>query len=111
MVEFINNKLNVPCTKDNIDFAFRVGQSQPDKNKSILVNFTTNIKRNEIVAAKRNKLIHSDVAIYEDLTKQRYVLLLKAKEKYGKQHAWSSGGKIYVLNDKRKQLINSEAEL
>lgn len=111
MLFFIKSKLGVACTIDNIDCAFRVGQSNPDKPRSILVNFTTNVKRSEIVAAKKNKLKGSEIAIYEDLTKQRYELLRKAKAKYGKQHAWTSGGKIYVLCDQTKQLINSEAEL
>lgn len=111
VLAFIKGKLGVTCTIDNIDCAFRVGQLYPDKPRSILVNFTTNVKRNEIVAAKKSKLKGSEFAIYEDLTKQRYELLRKAKAKYGKQHAWTAGGKIYVLCDQTKQLINTEADL
>lgn len=111
IVDFIINKLNITCTKENIDCAFRVGQSLHDKPRSILVNFTSNIKRHEIITAKKNKLKGSKIAIYEDLTKPRYELLQKAKKKYGNQCAWSSGGKIYVLNNKSKQLIKSECDL
>lgn len=111
VVDFIINKLEITCTRENIDCAFRVGKLHPDRPRSILVNFTSNIKRNEVVAAKKYKLKGSGVAIYEDLTKPRYELLQKAKKKYGNQHAWSSGGRIYVLNNKCKQLINSESDL
>lgn len=111
MLNFINNKLQVICTKDNIDSVFRVGKTISNKNRPILINFATNIKKNEVLMAKKQNMKGTEFAIFEDLTKQRYGILLKAKDKFGKNNAWSSGGNIYVLRNHNKCLINAETDL
>ncbi|KAJ8933292.1 hypothetical protein NQ314_014120 [Rhamnusium bicolor] len=90
VVDFISNILKVPCTIQDIDCAFRIGKSVKNdgKPRSVLVNFVNNWKRSQ------------------DLTKGRYEALLAAKEKYGRDKAWSAGGKIFVLHDGRKCLYN-----
>lgn len=114
VVKFVNNLLKVPCDKEDIDCAFRVGKSlnENGKSRAILVNFLRNIKRNEIFNTKK-QLKNSEFAIFEDLTPRRYELLLAAKKKFGKNMAWSSGGKIYIWNerDKKKQLLNAISDL
>ncbi|KAJ8929604.1 hypothetical protein NQ314_017711 [Rhamnusium bicolor] len=109
VVDFISNILKVPCTIQDIDCAFRIGKSVKNdgKPRSVLVNFVNNWKRSQVFAAKKNlKKSVTNIVIFEDLTKGRYEALLAAKEKYGRDKAWSAGGKIFVLHDGRKCLYN-----
>lgn len=110
---FINDKLNVSCNDMDIDCAFRIGSSgTSDKPRTILVQFVRNVKRNEVYKAKR-LLKNTEISIFEDLTKTRFNLLQLARKKYGKQKAWTSGGKIFVWSDRdnKKRLINEETDL
>ncbi|KAJ8960360.1 hypothetical protein NQ317_002934 [Molorchus minor] len=45
-----------------------------------------------------------------DLTKERYKILLAAKEKYGKDKVWTTGGRIYFLKDGKKLLYTPNDE-
>lgn len=108
---YIKEKLKVLCTTQDIDYAFPVGKSdKPEKPPAILVNFTSNIKRNEVFAAKRLSK-NTGIAIFEDLTKERHKLLMTAKNKFGNSQAWSSGGKVYVLRNNKKCILNSEKDM
>lgn len=109
MLSFINDKLNVKCSSAEVDSVFRVGKENPN-GRVILVNFVTNWKRSEVFSAKK-LLKNTGISVYEDLTKERYELLLAAKKKYGKSHVWSSGGKVHVLDNNKKIVINSVDEL
>ncbi|KAJ8931303.1 hypothetical protein NQ314_015804 [Rhamnusium bicolor] len=100
VVDFISNILKVPCTIQDIDCAFRIGKSLKNdgKPRSVLVNFVNNWKRSQVFAAKKNLTKSgTNIVIFEDLTNGRYEALLAAKEKYGRDKAWSAGGKIFVL--------------
>lgn len=115
ILDFINDILKVPCVKNDIDSAYRVGDNKVEhksRPRSVLVRFVTNIKRNEIYQTKKS-LKNSDVSIFEDLTKTRFDLLQAAKKKYGKFKAWSSGGKIFVWDERngKKRLVDTESEL
>ncbi|KAJ8957756.1 hypothetical protein NQ317_007809 [Molorchus minor] len=116
VLNVINNELNVPCDKNEIDSAFRIGSyisgDNTSKPRTILVQFVTNIKRNEVFLAKKH-LKNSNISVFEDLTKQRFNLLQAAKRKYGKNKAWSSGGKIYVWDapNNKKSCVFSITEL
>ncbi|KAJ8979908.1 hypothetical protein NQ317_004902 [Molorchus minor] len=114
VIKFINNRLRIPCNIRDIDCAFRIGKgkNETDKPRPTLVSFIQNIKRNEVINA-RKVLKNSDYTIFEDLTTRSYELLQEAKKKYGKNRAWSSGGRVYVWNDaqKRKMLLNTISDL
>lgn len=111
VVDYINDQLKVQCAKNDIDCIYRLGkQIIANKPRAIIVTFVSNVKRNEIFAAKRLTK-NTNIAIYEELTKKRYELLLLAKEKYGKHETWSMGGQIYVLRNGKKCLINSVEDL
>lgn len=109
MAHFITNNLKVSCSAHDIDCAFRIGKTNEASNKprTILVNFVNNWKRTEAFGAKKLlKKIHPHVAIFEDLTNENYKMLLVAREKFGKDKAWSAGGKIFVLQDGKKTQFN-----
>lgn len=109
--EFIKEKLEIPCSPMEIDCAFRLGKESDEEVRTVVVNFVRNSKRNEVFYSK-NKLKDTSFVIYEDLTHSRYELLSAAKKKYGKSKAWSSNGKIYVLNHSgKKKAINTMADL
>lgn len=96
VASFIKNKLKIPCTLQDLDFAFVVN-SKGDKKQGdrsvVLVRFVSNIKKKTVSAAKKI-LKDSGVAIFEDLTKKKYSMLVAAKQKYGK-NTWSWDGKIF----------------
>ncbi|CAG9812936.1 unnamed protein product [Phaedon cochleariae] len=110
IVEFINKELGVECSRRDLDMAFRLDQMSSEKPRAILVNFTSNILKNDIMSAKR-KLKNSPISIYEDLSKSLYELLRKAKHKYGSRNAWASAGKIFVKQGESKKQISSNADL
>lgn len=106
---FISKNLNVSCTMQDIDCAFRVGRisNNEGKGRAILVNFVNSWKRSQILSHKRS-LKSSGISMFEDLTKLRHELLAAAKKKYGKSQAWSAGGKIYALCNGKKILLSEE---
>lgn len=112
LVTFINNKLSLSCTKADIDCAFRVGQPNQEKPRTLLGVFTQGWRRSEIFNNKKI-LRNSGYSIFEDLTKPRYDALMAAKKKFGNLNVWSSGGKVYLWNqqDRKKSLLNMDNEL
>lgn len=113
VTSLISNTLKVPCTKQDIDCAFRIGKhSNAEKPPPILVNFISNIKRAQVFNSK--KLLKStNISIHEDLTHRRYELLKAAKKRYGVGKVWSANGKIFLLkgNGNEKIQINSLSDL
>lgn len=109
VITFISSKLNISCRVNDFDCVFRVGNLKEQgkaRPRPILVQFISNIKRDEVYVAKK-LLKGTDITIYEDLTTTRYTLLSAAKKKYGNKNAWSSGGKIFVWSaeeNKRRQI-------
>nr|CAI5826836.1 unnamed protein product [Callosobruchus analis] len=96
--EFFSNRLGIPCTLSDIDVAFRIGNTADKQSRPrvLLSTLSTSSKRNDIMRAKKFKLKRSNVTIYEDLTRDNFKLLQKAKKTFGGKNAWSTGGKIYV---------------
>ncbi|KAJ8961468.1 hypothetical protein NQ318_014716 [Aromia moschata] len=84
IVNLVNDKLKVTCSVRDINCVLRLGKPTPSKPRSVIVNFVTYIKRNEVYYS-RKLLKGSGIFVFEDLTKFRYSLLTSAKAKYGKQ--------------------------
>ena len=105
VTNFINQILRVPFSQRDIYSAFRMGKSDQEQTRIILVYFVQNIKRNEVFNAKK-VLKNTDYSLFEDLTKKRYDVLVAGKTKYGKNKVWS---KIYAWSDRgnKKLLLNS----
>lgn len=108
ILSIINEKLKIVANLNIFESLFRVGQ-KGESPRSVLVNFNKVSVRNQILQA-RKKLKGSEYTIYEDLTASKYNLLRLAKEKYGKNKAWTTSGKVYVWDESenKKILINSE---
>ncbi|KAJ8914495.1 hypothetical protein NQ315_002767 [Exocentrus adspersus] len=112
ILSFIEDKMQIQCTKNDIDSIFRASKliDAANKPRSLIVNFVTNIKRNEVYSAKK-RLKNSGVVVFEDLSKSRFHLLSEAKKKYGNRDVWTTGGKVYVLRENKKWVVNSVDDL
>lgn len=107
VTEFLQKTLKINCNENDIDSAYRIESSHKNAiPRPTLVRFVTNHKKNEVFNAKKC-LKQSKISIFEDLTRSRYSLLKAAKKKYGSNHAWSMGGRIFVLKDNKKSEIIS----
>lgn len=109
VIKFINKSLDVTCQNNDIDSAFRIGKKKQESHRAILVNFVRNIKKNEVYNAKR-KLKGTQYSLFEDLTPDRYELLLAAKKKLGNTNVWTSGGHIYAWNERQRKKIVIHSE-
>lgn len=108
---FISKTLLVSCSATDLNFAYRVGNfsSNPKQPRPIIVNFVNNWKRSEVFASRKNlKKSDMNVTIFEDLVKDTYITLKAVKEKFGKDKAWTSGGRIYFLKDGKRTLYNPD---
>nr|CAI5864973.1 unnamed protein product [Callosobruchus analis] len=77
--EFFSNCLGI---LSDINVSFRIGNTANKRSRPrvLLVSLSTSSKRNEIMRAKKFKLKGSNVTIYEDLTRDNFKLLQKAKK-------------------------------
>lgn len=107
IAKFVSTQLKIPCVVQDIDHAFRLGKMVEGNNRTILVKFVNFWKRSQILNAKKS-LKGAGISLFEDLTKDRYEVLMAAKKKYGKHQAWSAGGKIFAFSNGKKILINNK---
>lgn len=114
VLQFVNDKLNIPCEQRDIDSVYRIGKFDADsvRPRTIVTHFCNGWIRDRIFNAKK-LLKRTGISIFEDLTKIRYELLSSAKKKVGVQRVWSTGGKIYVWCNKqnKKCEVVCEADL
>ncbi|KAG5877546.1 hypothetical protein JTB14_019249 [Gonioctena quinquepunctata] len=92
ILDFLNGKLNVPCSHPDIDDIFRIGKSKartghPEKS-----------------------LNNMALSIFEDLSKSNYELFQLTRRKHGRKNIWTMGGKITQLN-KAKRLVRRDEDL
>lgn len=106
--KFINDKLLVDCKLDDINYVYKSGKKNESKN--FIVNFVRNEIKSQVYYAK-SKLKGTGVSIYEDLTKSRYELFVKSKNKYGNKNVWTANGRIFAYSNGTKLEITSESSL
>ncbi|CAH1184034.1 unnamed protein product [Phaedon cochleariae] len=108
----INDGMKIKCAIFELNRVFRVGKISADltKPRAVIVDFVTNLKRNEVYKAKF-KLKGTGIFINEDLTEYRYKLLLQAKKRFGNKEVWSQNCKIYAKCDNAVKLIRHEVDL
>ncbi|CAH1163709.1 unnamed protein product [Phaedon cochleariae] len=103
-----NNVLKVTCTQQDISNLYRTKKIENQtKPRAVLVTFTSNIKRNEVYAAKKH-LKGTNMFINEDLTTKQYKLLGMAKKKYGNKNVWSLNGRIFARIGTNVKLVERE---
>lgn len=96
IIQLIDKDMDIHIYSSEINNAYRLGVKKDNKPRPILVTFTTNWRRNEVLTNK--KRLNSEIYIKEDLSKEtlekRKELLPQLKEERAK-------GKIcYFVKDK-----------
>ncbi|CAH1160027.1 unnamed protein product [Phaedon cochleariae] len=114
VIEFFNSQLKVNCCIEDFDCVMRINRRDDNENKPrvVIVKFLSNVKKTQVFSAK-TELKNNGVSIFEDLTKKNFALLTMAKNKFGKKHAWSQGGKFYFHNekDRKRCSVNCEGDI
>lgn len=102
----VNNTMKVKCTISDISNIYRLGKTNiQGKPRTIIIEFVSYLKRNEIIKSK-GTLKQTGIFVNENLINKRYNLLMKAKNKYGKNEVWSRNGDIFMKqNDGIKKII------
>ena len=113
-IDTITDIVGVELFLDDIQRSHRTGPkkfqtTRRTKPRPIILRFSNMRKRMEVFRNKK-KLKGMGITITESLTKIRYALLQKAKEKYGNS-VWTSEGRIFTKIEDKIVLITSEASL
>lgn len=107
IISLFNNKLNVDMENENISSVYRVGRSNENKPRHVIISFKDNNKK---MAVYNNKklLKGSKIIMKEDLTINRLKCVTAASEKYGFKNVWTINGKIFVKNENGVEKISLE---
>ncbi|KAJ8956471.1 hypothetical protein NQ317_008613 [Molorchus minor] len=114
MVNGIFEEKNILREEDNVEImsCYRIGnvKAGSKKPRPIMLKFMSSYHRNIVFYNKKN-LKGSKLTVSEDLTNTRYKLLLKTKDKIGKDNVWSQDGNIHIKYNGQKYVIKTEMEL
>lgn len=108
--EILRSKLEVMDV--SLSHCYRVGRLDINSKKprAVVVGFDFVKERNQIYYNKK-KLKGSKIVIAEELVKNRYELLLLAREKLGKGSVWTMEGEIYTKLDGKKIRLKNLKDL
>lgn len=108
--EIFRSKLKV--TDVSLSHCYRIGRLDKNSNKprAIVVGFDRIKERNQVYHNKKN-LKGSKIVIAEELVKNRYELLLLAREKLGRGSVWTMEGEIYTKIDGKRIRIKNDRDL
>jgi hypothetical protein len=99
-----------------IERAFRLGKPRTvaqiaEKGpRPILVQFGSMFFRDKVFMGKKS-LRGTKIYVSESLTRSRYELLQRVKEKVGPKNAWSASGRIFAIVNNTKRRINKLEDL
>ena len=120
VVQFVNDKLNIPLTREDISIAHRLPRRINDATPApMIVRFTSRRARNAVYRARKSLAqSRSSVFINEHLTANRAALFREARllvKNKKLQGAWTSNGAVYIrlsdLPDSRPLLVSSLSDL
>lgn len=96
IIKIIEEDMNIHINSHEINNAYKLGEKSDNKTRPILVNFTTNWRKKEIL--KNKKKLNADIYIKEDYSKE---ILQKRKQLLSQLEEERAKGKIcYFLKDK-----------
>ncbi|XP_069103903.1 kinesin-related protein 1-like [Argopecten irradians] len=96
IVDFVNDKLNVPLRESDIDIAHRLGRFDGSTPRNIIVKFTHRRKKAEIIRARKG-LKGTKIVVYEDLTRYNQQRLKDAYQLKCVKNSYSIDGKLFVI--------------
>ena len=105
----LRHKLDQPLTWEDIDIAHPLPTSK-NKKSCVIVRFVRRFTALEVFKVKR-WLKGTGVTITEHLTKKNLELLDKSRAATDFRRAWSVQGKVFIIHNKVKIHIKSEAHL
>uniref|UniRef100_A0A8D9E972 Zinc finger DNA binding protein n=1 Tax=Cacopsylla melanoneura TaxID=428564 RepID=A0A8D9E972_9HEMI len=111
VLKVLNEKLNIPINKDDIEACHRTGRLDNAKGgRNIIVRFVSRKVRDNVF---RNKRLLKDTRIFinEDLTEANLKLFKMCSEKFGKLNTYTWYGNIMVVCNGVKRTINNEKDL
>ena len=106
VVDFVTSTLRVNLTKSDISIAHRLGKFNRAKPRNIIVKFTTRLKKQEIVSARKS-LKNSGIVVFEDLTRENQTILRNAFRLDCVKNTYSTDGKLFAVlgNGKKTQTV------
>lgn len=112
VLEVLQNKLLIrDITADNITTCHRLGTSNKDRPRPILVKFGDVSQKSTVWRAK-TALKGSSIAIKEFLTRTRQLVFNRARLHFGMRFCWTQEGTIVIKSsDGSRHKISSLAEL
>lgn len=111
VTEVFHINMNLDIKKEDLDYCFRLGgarDSTSGKPRPIIVYFRSRWQR-DVVYHNKKKLKGSSVLITEVLTSER-LKLFKEIRGVMKKDCWTLNGKIFILHNNKKQIIQNLSE-
>ena len=100
VLHILQDMLDLPISRYEVGRTHRLGRknnvSGETKNRPIIVRFVSYRQKKMTFDAKK-KLKGKGIVITESLTKERYTLLKKCFDVYGKENVWTYDGRIYCV--------------
>lgn len=124
VLELCRNRLGLEISETQISFAHRISRGVKEKNRPILVGFSSRRARDQVYSARKNLRLRSSssgpnqIYINEHLTKSNahiYAMTRKMVREKQLHSTWSSGGLIYIRKtnapDERPRKVNTMNDL
>lgn len=98
--EILKNKMALNISEDDIEYCYRIGRMEKNKNRAILIRFYSAYHKNVVYKNKRS-LKATGIVVREDLTTDQLKLLKVSLTKIGIDgKVWTNHGNIFVkFND------------
>lgn len=116
LIKFFAEKMKINISLSHIDRAHRIGAkaakgaNSNNKPRPIIAKFVSYQTRATIFNNKR-VLKNTGYTIKEDLTQARHQLLTLAVKKFGVRNVWTLDGRIIVLCNNKKAVINHQDDI
>ncbi|CAH2101679.1 unnamed protein product [Euphydryas editha] len=112
LTKMLSERMQLPeLTKDSIHTLHRLGQSNSDRPRAILIKFKETSLRNKVWFSKKS-LKGSGVTLSEFLTRCRHRIFQTARQRFGVNRCWTRDGTVVVMGpDGTKHRIYSIADL
>ena len=104
VIQIFENKLGISGIE--LEHCYRIGKQQPGKARPIIIKFAARMQRN-IVFFNKKKLKGSKFVIVEELTLNRYQLLMLARDKMDKNNVWTADGRVFVKINGKKTVLKT----
>ena len=99
VLHILQDMMDLPISRYEVGRTHRLGRkannfSEGNRNRPIIVRFVSYRQKKMAFDAKKT-LKGKGIVVTESLTKERYALLKKCFDAYGKQNVWTYDGRIY----------------